>query len=381
MRPTIRLGRIAGIEVGVHWSLLVIGVLLVGSLAGGQLPSIAPHAHGSYLAAAVLAVVLFFASILAHELAHAVVARRVDVPVSSIVLFVFGGLATLEREPKRPRDEILIAAAGPLASAAMGLLALGAARVVPPAFAEPLLWLGRANIGIAIFNCLPGFPLDGGRIARAILWKLRHDVVSATIATARLGQLLAYMFVAFGALATLGGRVADGLWIAFLGWFLLRAAEASADDARVRAALAGAVAGSAMNVDFPAVPAEMSLARYVEDVTFTTGRRTHLVTSAGHPLGVITLERLAAIPRARWETLTLGEAAFPLEALPSVSAHAPLIDVLTAFGDAPLVAVRDGDRLEGVIEHERLLALVRAHLDISALEHKTGARARLREAT
>ena len=181
MRPTFRLGRIAGIEVGIHWSLLVIGVLLVGSLAGGQFPGIAPHAHGSYLAAAVLAVVLFFASILAHELAHSIVARRQGQHVDGITLWLLGGVSKLGSEPRNARDEFRVAIAGPATTLALaaifGLLALTFDAVVAPGTLLPTVaaWLAVVNLILGVFNLLPGAPLDGGRVLTAILWMRNGD--------------------------------------------------------------------------------------------------------------------------------------------------------------------------------------------------------------
>ena len=196
MRPTIRLGRIAGIEVGIHWSLLVIGVLLVGSLAGGELPALAPHAHGSYLAAAVLAVVFFFASILAHELADSIVARRQGQAVDGITLWLLGGVSKLGTEATSAGDEFRVAIAGPGHDArARGVSSACSrscsTRSLAPGTLLPTVavWLAVVNLILGVFNLLPGAPLDGGRVLTAMLWKRNGDRRRSQISAARAGRV------------------------------------------------------------------------------------------------------------------------------------------------------------------------------------------------
>src|SRR5579862_3995492 len=202
MRPTFRLGRIAGIEVGIHWSLLVIGVLLVGSLASGVLPAYAPHAHGSYLAAAVLAVALFFASILAHELAHSIVARRRGQGVNGITLWLLGGVSELGTESKNARDELQVAIAGPATSFALGavfgVLAYAFDAFVAPGTLLPTVagWLAVVNIVLAVFNLLPGAPLDGGRVLAAMLWMHNGNRRRSQVSAARAGRVLGTVLIA-----------------------------------------------------------------------------------------------------------------------------------------------------------------------------------------
>ena len=181
MRPTFRLGRVAGVEVGFHWSLLAIGALLVGSLAGSMLPDAVPNAHGSYFSAAVLAVVLFFGSILAHELAHSIVARRQGQTVNGITLWLLGGVSELGSEAKSANDELRVAIAGPATSIALGVafgaLALAFDAILPSGGLVPTVawWLAIVNVILGLFNLLPGSPLDGGRVLTALLWKFRGN--------------------------------------------------------------------------------------------------------------------------------------------------------------------------------------------------------------
>lgn len=362
-RPgTLRIGSALGIPILVHVSWLIAAALVVMSLSA-QFRPLAPRA-APVLAA--ITAIAFFSSIVAHELAHSAVAQRVGVPVVSITLFVFGGVAQIAREPRRPRDEFLIAVAGPLASAAIGLVCIAGAGsgLLPRMAAEPLAWVGRVNLGVAVFNCLPGFPLDGGRMARALLWKINGDMIRSTVTAANIGRAIAYLFIGIGGLLAVSGNIGNGIWVAFIGWFLLDAAGASVVQATLRGVMQGSVAAHAMSLEYPSVPAEMTLASYIEDVAFTSGRRTHLVTQPYGVSGVVTLEQVMSVPRATWPTTTVGQIQTPIEAPPSVSPETPLVDVLEAMADAPLVTVRQGDRLLGVIEHDRLLAVLRAHLDV-----------------
>ena len=219
---------------------------------------------------------------------------------------------------------------------------------------------------MAVFNLLPGFPLDGGRISRALFWKLSGDPQRATVTASRIGQGIAYLLIAMGGLSAISGNIGNGIWIAFIGWFLLNAAASSVASATLRGVMQGVVAGQAMSLDYPSVPAEMTLASYIEQVAFVTGRRTHLVT---HPYGIggfVTLEQVTAVPRAAWTTTAIGSIETSIDAPPSVSPETPLVDVLEAMASARLVTVRRGARLVGVIEHDRLLAVLRAHLDVGA---------------
>jgi Zn-dependent protease len=236
MHPSIRVGRIFGIEIGLHYSWFVIAVLIVLSLAGRFHIVNAQWTAGVYWALAGVTALLFFASILAHELSHAAVAKAYGIPVKSITLFALGGVANIERESPDPTSEFLIAVAGPVASMAVGILFLGAARVAGwsaesgaphgPLWAG-FVWLGYINVAVAIFNMIPGYPLDGGRVLRAVVWGINHDLVRATKFVASVGQVIAVCFIVFGFFQFLYAGVFGGLWLAFIGWFMAEAAAVS----------------------------------------------------------------------------------------------------------------------------------------------------------
>jgi Zn-dependent protease len=242
MRASIRLGRIAGIPVGVHWSLLVIGALLTTSLAGSLLPDVVPNTSGSYWAAAILAAALFFGSILAHELSHAVVARHYGQKVEDITLWLLGGLARLGSESPSPRAEALVALAGPATSFALGGLFFGGGHLVRAVTSDDLLavvliWLGAVNLLLGVFNILPGSPLDGGRVVAAALWAKSGDRRRGQIGAARAGRVLGSILIGLGLANVVFGLGVGSLWTAIVGWFIVEASRSEERAATVARAL------------------------------------------------------------------------------------------------------------------------------------------------
>jgi Zn-dependent protease len=259
MRASIRLGRIAGIPVGVHWSLLVIAVLLTTSLAGSLLPQIVPNSSGSYWAAAIIGAALFFVSILAHELSHAVVARHYGQKVEDITLWLLGGVARLGSEAPSPRAEALVALAGPATSFALGGVFFGGGHLLRAITANDLLavvliWLGAINLLLAVFNILPGSPLDGGRVVAAALWKRHGDRRRGQIGAARAGRVLGGLLIAFGIANALFGVGPGSLWTALVGWFIVETSGAEERAARSARALEGVRVGDVMARDPLEVP-------------------------------------------------------------------------------------------------------------------------------
>ncbi len=260
MGQSVRIGRIAGIEVGFNWSLLVIFWLIAWSLAGARFPTQFPgYTSAAYWTAALVTAVLFFGSLLLHELAHAVVARRCGVAVDGITLWLFGGVARFRGEAMNARAELRIAAVGPGTSIVVGavLLALSfglAAAGTPPLVVGATRWLGIINLVLAVFNLVPGFPLDGGRVLRALIWKKRGDRVSATRTAARAGRIFAYVLIGLGIAEFALAASLGGLWFVFLGWFLLGAAQAEESQTLLRAALRDVRVQDAMSPDPATVP-------------------------------------------------------------------------------------------------------------------------------
>jgi Zn-dependent protease len=284
---TIQIGSVARIPLRIHASWLVALFVVAASLSlslvrsAGQLAPLV----------ALVTVAALFAAVVAHEVGHALVARRAGIGVSGITLFVFGGVASLDEEPARPRDEIAIAIAGPIVSALLAVVAFVASRLpVPPIVAEPLLWLAQVNAGIAIFNLLPGLPLDGGCLVHGVLWTVWGDAHRAKIAAARAGRGIAYALFAFAAVRALSRSPGDALWIGLLGWFLLSTANANI------AAL-------------PTIPANASVATYVRLVTTTGDLRPYLIVEDDRSRGAITIERALRVPPGARSSITVGELA------------------------------------------------------------------------
>jgi Zn-dependent protease len=354
----VHLARVGGIDVEAHWSLLLIAALLVWSLAGGLLPEIDPgHPVPAYWAVAVVAIVVFYASLVAHELAHATVARRQGVVVQRITLWLFGGVAQLGSESGGPRDELRMAVAGPVTSLALGVGFI-AAGVLAGAVGTwslavtALLWLGQINLVLGVFNLLPAFPLDGGRVLRAWLWQRRGDHLGATVTAARIGVGCAYGLVGLGVLAAVAGLGIGGLWFVLLGWFLLGAARREEDAVTQRELLGGVTVGAVMSPDPVVVPATTTVTDLVD--RYVLGRRHSsypVVDSTGMPVGLMTLDRIRAVPPAVRDEVPVAGVAIPLAEVPVADPGEPVLDLL------PRLAGSEGGRAL-VVRLGRLVGIV-----------------------
>jgi Zn-dependent protease len=340
MRPTFRLGRIAGIEVGIHWSLLVIGVLLVGSLAGGQFPGMAPHVHGSYLAAAVLAVALFFASILAHELAHSIVARRQGQQVDGITLWLMGGVSKLGSEPSSASDELRVAIAGPATTLGLavvfGLLAVAFDTVVAPGTLLPTVawWLAAVNLILGVFNLLPGAPLDGGRVVTALLWRHNGDHRRSQISAARAGRVLGGLLVAGSVALLLSGY--DAFFTALVGFFVLSASRQEESSARLLRALDNRLVREIMRPVVQSAPDWTTVAAFGPNP-----EPTLLHGWDGTPTALLPPNAVFAVPPEAREHVQLRALGIPLASVPRAS-HDALASDVAAGGLPAIVADADG---------------------------------------
>jgi Zn-dependent protease/CBS domain-containing protein len=358
MGDGIPLGRIAGIRVAASWTLLIVVALLVLGLAGGVFPREYPGlAAGWYLAAAAVGAALFLVSLLAHELAHALVARRAGVAVESITFWLFGGVARLSGDAANPVAALWIALVGPLtslalagvfAAAASGLRGVGAPRAV----AGVPGWLAWTNLGLALFNLLPGAPLDGGRVLRALLWIRSGDRDRSAQIAARAGRVLGIALVGLGIFQIFSGLGASGLWIAFIGWFLGGAARAEEELATARGTLAGIRVRDAMTPSPVAVPASATVAQVLAEMT-TRLRFTSLpvLDDRGALVGLVTLRRLREAPPERRAATRVGEVACPREDLVTVSPDEPLADLLgrVSAGEDRRALVLEGGQLVGIV--------------------------------
>jgi len=358
-----------GIPIRVHFSWLLVFGLVTWSLAAGYFPGEYPGwAARTYWAVGAITALIFFASILVHELGHSWVALRNGIPIRSITLFVFGGVAQIAREPGAPGVELRIAIAGPVTSFVLAGLFAGAWQLVRdvPILAAPAIWLARINFMVAAFNLIPGFPLDGGRLLRALVWRWTGSFRRASEAASFIGQLVAFGFIGWGILTVLGGNVIGGMWIAFIGWFLQNAAAASHADANLREMLRDVTVGQAMTRDCRRVERSSRLDRVVHEEVLGAGRRCFVVTEAKRLVGLLTLHEIKAIPRDRWAMVTVGEVMTPAD---KVTAVDPKTDLLAALEkmDAANVAqmpVIEAGELLGMIGREQVLHYVRVRAEL-----------------
>ncbi|MBW2697575.1 MAG: site-2 protease family protein [Deltaproteobacteria bacterium] len=364
-----RIGHVAGIEIAVDHSWLLIFALITFSL-GGQFSA----AHESWSPpvvwfSAIVTSLLFFASIVLHELGHSLTAQRLGVGVASITLFVFGGMAQLRSQPKRPRDEVLIALAGPLVSIVLGLGFSAMAGAIGESSDGPLsailAWLGRINVVLAIFNVVPGIPLDGGRVLRGLVWALTGSFQRATKIAAASGSLVAYTLIFLGIVsALLGGQVVGGLWLVFIGWFLLSAARASVGQVVVEGILARVRSESVMEpVGGLCLTGRETVADLIVESVLRHGYRTfYVVDPVGALLGIVTLGELAGVAaddRAHTLARSVMTPIDRLHVLRPENTGWDALQTMAEFGVNQLPVVRAG-RLIGAVTRERLLALVQA---------------------
>jgi Zn-dependent protease/CBS domain-containing protein len=353
VNTTFRMGRVAGIEVGAHWSWLLVVALIVWSLSAGVFPQTDPGLDDrTYLAMAIVAALGFFASILLHELGHALQARRDGIPVDGIILWVFGGVARMNRQPPSAMAELRVALAGPAVSLALGLVLLLAAQALrlPPAVDGTLFWLGQMNLYLLAFNLLPAFPLDGGRVARALLWARRGSFASATRTASAVGRGFAQLFIGIGlALAIFVGDF-GGLWLAFIGWFLLAAAEAELALAGVGDSVDGLRVWQVMVRDPVTVPADATVEELMTDVFLPTRHTAFPVVDGGRAAGIVSFRDALALPRSAWATTPVS-AIMETAAEACVDPAAPLAEVLPRLATGRLrrlLVCRDG-RLYGLL--------------------------------
>lgn len=358
MDDSIHLGRIAGIPIGANWSLLVVFALIAWSLAGSQLPAEVPHqATGAYVAVALVAAVLFLASLLAHELGHAILARRMGVEVEGITLWLFGGVSRLRAEAGGPAGELEIAAVGPAVSLVLAALFWGVSAALHAAGAPALLsaaagWLAVINLILGVFNLLPAFPLDGGRVLRAFLWSRWGDVRRATVAAARVGRVISYLLIGLGIVFFFTGDVFNGLWFAFLGWFLLAASGAEQQAVSLRDALAGVRVGDVMSRDPVVAPGWITVDELIRSYVMQHPHSTYPIRSfEGQMTGLATLARLKQVPAERRASTRVADVAYPLSDVAQAAPSDPLADLAARLsqGAGARALVFDGGQLVGIV--------------------------------
>jgi Zn-dependent protease len=361
MGHSFRIGKIAGIDIYIHFSWIIALILFTISLASSWFPHIYPHASVlNYLMAGLIASLLLFLSVLLHELGHSLVARAHGLPVKNIILFIFGGVANIEEEAQSAGVEFKVAAVGPLVS----LLISGVCFLLwlPLRFSPSpvegilqVLWL--SNLLIGIFNLLPGFPLDGGRILKAIVWKLSGNPVKATRTAANVGMLIAYLLIIWGIFQFFSGDTLDGIWIGFIGWFLLSASLAERTQSTFESVFSGVNVGQVMSRDPLTVPANISLQKLVDEYLLPQGLPSALVMQGDNLAGLITLTNIRQIPRENWSQTPIGLVMTPADRLPVLSPEQSLKGALRLLADANTdqLPVLQNGHLVGVLSREELM--------------------------
>jgi Zn-dependent protease/CBS domain-containing protein len=369
MPGSLRIGKIAGIDIYIHVSWIIILVLLTVSLAIGWFPQLYPgQSTATYWIVSLIAALLLFVSVLLHELAHSLVARRRGLPVKNITLFIFGGVSNIEQEPKDPGIEFQVAVVGPLTSLLIGaacfLLQLPLRGTNSP-LEEILYYLAVTNVLLGVFNLIPAFPLDGGRVLRSIIWKISGSMRQATRAASLTGQVIAYLFILLGIWLFFTVSILDGIWIGFIGWFLLSSAQSANSQVMLASVFNNVTVGEVMNPKPVTVPANISLQQLVDTYFLPGGLRYALVMQADQLVGLITLSDIRHIPREQWGQVLVSYAMIPLERLHVVSPQQTLSDVL------PLMAGRDVNQLP-VVQNGTPVGIVSRDAIVQYLEVRRG---------
>ncbi len=393
-----QIGQLFGINIHIDWSWLFIFALVTWNLAAvfGQVHP--GWGTGLRWGTGVIAALLFFASVLAHELAHSLVARARGVPVRRITLHLFGGVSNIERHPPSARAEFLIAIVGPITSIVLGVLfgwlgglgisGLGGAMADPrSAIAQLgpastlLLWLGPINIILGVFNLVPGFPLDGGRILRSIFWTSTEDLQRATRWASWVGQGIAWLMIIGGVAMIFGARLpffgtglVNGLWLAFIGWFLNSASIQSYQQIVVQDILEGVPVRDMMRANPPTVAPEVTIDSLVHDHVMGTDDHAFPVLEDGRLVGVVTLEDMRSVSREMWDTTTVREAMTPADELVTASPEEDASDTLNRLmqRDVRQLPVVQNGQLSGVLRRRDIIKWLQLHS-----ESITGSRFRL----
>ena len=375
MGESFRLGQIAGIRIGLHWSWLVVFALITWTLKAGIFPATNPgQSEGTYLAMAVAASVLFFGSLLLHELGHAFQARREGMEIEGITLWLFGGVAKFRGMFPSAGAEFRIAIAGPLVSLALGVLFVVVAVMsgLPVEVDGVAAWLGYINLSLLVFNLIPALPLDGGRMLRSALWAAKRDFGAATRISAEIARVFGFLFILAGVALFIFQGSFSGAWLAFIGWFLLQAAGAEARYLQTRQALGGLRVGDVMVRQPVTVDADLTIGQFMDDVLWTRRHTTYPVVEDSRVLGLLPFRCVAEVPRSEWDDRRVRDCMLPRERVPVLEADDELVDALAELSENEIRRglVLDGDRLAGLLS---ITDLARA-LEIGMLTPRRSAR-------
>jgi Zn-dependent protease/CBS domain-containing protein len=374
MKSQIMLGRIAGISIGLNYSWFIIALLIALSLVQ-HFRAVAPQWSNPVVwIAAIITGLLFFAALLLHELAHSLVAKARGLRVLAITLFALGGVSQIESEASDAKSEFSIAIVGPVTSLVIGLLLLGAAWLTgwKPA-TEPstpvvsvLVWLGYINIMLAAFNMIPGYPLDGGRVLRAVIWWVTRNADRSTKIAAQVGQAVAFLFILSGLYRFFLGANFGGLWFAFIGWFLLDASRSSYVQVELMAGLRGRRVADIMDRDYATVESHLSLQDFVYQYVLKTGHRCFVVVQNDKVSGLITTHEVKTVARDDWPETSVQSVMRPLARLRVVAPDTSAIQALELLSreDLNQLPVISDGHLEGIFSRGRVLRFLRTQSEL-----------------
>jgi len=363
--PGLKIGHIFGIPIYLHPSWLIIFALITVML-GVQFTAQHPHwPPAERWTLGIVTSLLFFASVIFHEVSHSIVALHYKLPVRSITLFVFGGLSAIEKEPPSAGQEFKMAFAGPLSS----LFLAGVFFVIwrYAHFGEFVgsmsYWLFEINLILGIFNLVPGFPLDGGRVLRAIVWGITKDYRKASKIASTSGRLIAYLMILVGIWQALEGNWFGGLWLAFIGWFLLEAAKETYVQVALRDSLDGVRTDDVMAREIPTVTRDTSIDEYIHQV-LRTGRRAHIVVGGERPSGIVSLQSARHVPREEWATTSVQAVMVPMDKVQAAKPDEPVLQVLQRMqaSDVSQMPVVSDGHIIGMIGRDSILQILQTHL-------------------
>ena len=371
MGGSFNLGKVFGIQVRLHFTWFIIFFLVTISLSLQAFPILYPGwDQPLYWVIGVAASLLFFASVLVHELSHSLVGRANDIPIKSITLFIFGGMAQMTKEATKAGAELKMAIAGPTCSLAIGgmfaLLWWLTKDVVEPVSAMAF-WLAWINGALAAFNLIPGFPLDGGRVFRSLVWRFTGNYQLATRIATRLGQGVAYAFILGGILIMfLLQAWVSGLWLIFIGWFLQYAASMSYRQTQQREALHGFTAAQVMTSDYLAIPPNITINQLVQEHVLFKGHRLFLVTDAGEVKGLVTLHNIKSVPQSNWDNTPVEKIMVPADQLNVVRPEQDALSILEQMdeNDISHMPVVDERRVIGLITRDNLARFLQTRAEL-----------------
>ncbi len=364
MANGISLGKAFGIPLRLHYTWFIVFALVTWALTVGYFPQAYPDWNiMTSVIAGLVTSLLFFGSVLAHELAHSLVAQAAGIRIHSITLFIFGGISQMTEEPRQPKVEFRMALAGPLTSLVIGGIFLAIwfyLKGVPDFVKAVSFWLGWINLVLAAFNLIPGFPLDGGRVLRSLIWWRTGTLLNATKIASNIGRGVGYLFILIGIGLIFYGSWINGLWLAFIGWFLENAATTSYRQTALLDMLKGHTVSEIMTQECSAVPPELDVQRLVHEQILTSGRRCFPVVENDKMVGLVTIHDIKSTPKDQWSLKTVADIMTPVHKLKSVGPHddlATVLRILTEYNINQLPVIRNGNLL-GMIARDSLLAFI-----------------------